>query len=30
VIEVREQAESEGLDLDGDEVWTRITEASRG
>ena len=30
VLEVREQAHDEGLDLDGDEVWTRITEASRG
>ncbi len=30
VIAVRQQAEAEGLDLDGDEVWTRIMEASRG
>ena len=30
VVEVREQARAEGLDLDGDEVWNRITEASRG
>ncbi|HEX8497462.1 MAG TPA: glutamate synthase subunit alpha, partial [Actinomycetales bacterium] len=30
VVQVREQARAEGLDLDGDEVWTRITEASRG
>ena len=30
VVEVREQARAEGLDLDGDQVWNRITEASRG
>ncbi len=30
VVQVRAQASAEGLDLDGDEVWTRITEASRG
>ncbi len=30
VLAVRDQATIEGLDLDGDEVWTRITEASRG
>ena len=30
VVEVRAQAEAEGLDPDGDEVWTRIMEASRG
>ncbi|MBC7640251.1 MAG: glutamate synthase large subunit [Rhodoferax sp.] len=30
VLAVRDQAIIEGLDLDGDEVWTRITEASRG
>jgi glutamate synthase (NADPH/NADH) large chain len=28
VMAVRTQAEAEGLDLDGDEVWTRIMEAS--
>ena len=30
VLAVRDQATIEGLDLDGDEVWARITEASRG
>jgi glutamate synthase (NADPH/NADH) large chain len=30
VIQVRRQAESEGLDLDSGEVWTRIMEASNG
>ena len=30
VVEVREGALGEGLDPDGNEVWTRITEASRG
>jgi glutamate synthase (NADPH/NADH) large chain len=30
VVAVRRQAEAEGLDLDGDEVWTRIMEASHG
>ena len=30
VVAVRQQAETEGLDLDGDEVWSRIMEASRG
>ncbi|GAA3637202.1 glutamate synthase large subunit [Kineosporia mesophila] len=30
VMSVRTQAESEGLDLDSDEVWSRIMEASRG
>ena len=30
VLAVRDQAIIEGLDLDGDEVWARITEASRG
>ena len=30
VVAVRRQAEAEGLDLDGDEVWTRIMEAARG
>jgi glutamate synthase (NADPH/NADH) large chain len=30
VLAVRTQAEVEGLDLEGDEVWTRIMEASRG
>ena len=30
VMEVRRQAETEGLDLDSDEVWTRIMEASHG
>jgi glutamate synthase (NADPH/NADH) large chain len=30
VVAVRRQAESEGLDLDGDEVWTRIMEAAHG
>jgi glutamate synthase (NADPH/NADH) large chain len=28
VLEVRTQAEAEGLDLEGDEVWSRIMEAS--
>jgi glutamate synthase (NADPH/NADH) large chain len=30
VLAVRRQAESEGLDLDGDEVWARIMEAAHG
>ncbi len=30
VVAVRRQAEAEGLDLDGDEVWTRIMEAAHG
>jgi glutamate synthase (NADPH) large chain len=30
VLAVRTQAEADGLDLDGDEVWNRIMEASRG
>ncbi|WP_426566933.1 glutamate synthase large subunit [Angustibacter sp. McL0619] len=30
VVEVRRGAEDEGLDPDSSEVWTRITEASRG
>ena len=30
VMDVRAQAETEGLDLDGAEVWERIMEASRG
>ena len=30
VLAVRDQAIIEGLDLDGDEVWARIMEASRG
>ncbi len=30
VVRVRRQAEDEGLDLDGDVVWSRIMEASRG
>ena len=30
VLDVREQATQEGLDLDGTEVWSRIMEASRG
>ena len=30
VLDVRAQAETEGLDLEGDEVWDRIMEASRG
>ncbi len=30
VLDVREKAEAEGLDLDGAEVWERIMEASRG
>jgi len=30
VTAVRTQAQSEGLDLDSDEVWSRIMEASRG
>ena len=30
VLDVREKAEAEGLDLDGAEVWDRIMEASRG
>ena len=30
VLDVRAQAEREGLDLDGAEVWNRIMEASRG
>jgi len=30
VLDVRTTAESEGLDLDGPDVWERIMEASRG
>ncbi len=30
VIDVREQAQVEGLDLDGPQVWARIMEVSRG
>jgi glutamate synthase (NADPH) large chain len=30
VLDVRAQAEAEGLDLDGADVWNRIMEASRG
>ncbi|MEP6797754.1 MAG: glutamate synthase subunit alpha, partial [Lapillicoccus sp.] len=30
VLDVRSEAEAEGLDLDGAEVWDRIMEASRG
>ena len=30
VLDVRTEAEAEGLDLDGAEVWERIMEASRG
>ncbi|GMA85059.1 hypothetical protein GCM10025868_03090 [Angustibacter aerolatus] len=30
VVEVREQAVAEGLDPDGNEVFARIVEASRG
>jgi glutamate synthase (NADPH/NADH) large chain len=30
VLAVRTQAEAEGLDPDGDQVWNRIMEASRG
>ena len=30
VLDVRAQAEAEGLDPDGAEVWERIMEASRG
>jgi glutamate synthase (NADPH/NADH) large chain len=30
VLDVRAQAEQEGLDVDGTEVWNRIMEASRG
>jgi glutamate synthase (NADPH/NADH) large chain len=30
VLAVRSTAETEGLDPDGDEVWSRIMEASRG
>jgi glutamate synthase (NADPH) large chain len=30
VLAVRTQAEADGLDLDGDEVWNRIMGASRG
>jgi glutamate synthase (NADPH/NADH) large chain len=30
VVSVRRQAQEEGLDLDGDVVWSRIMEASRG
>ena len=30
VLDVRTQAEAEGLDLDGADVWHRIMEASRG
>ncbi len=30
VLDVRSAAQAEGLDLDGDQVWNRIMEASRG
>jgi glutamate synthase (NADPH/NADH) large chain len=30
VLDVRADAEAQGLDLDGAEVWERIMEASRG
>jgi glutamate synthase (NADPH/NADH) large chain len=30
VLDVRTTAESEGLDLNGADVWERIMEASRG
>ncbi|MEW1953729.1 glutamate synthase large subunit [Terrabacter sp. NPDC080008] len=30
VLDVREQAEQQGLDLDGPDVWNQIMEASRG
>ncbi|MFT4775500.1 MAG: glutamate synthase (NADPH/NADH) large chain [Pontimonas sp.] len=30
VLRTREQAESEGLDLDGDVVWNRILEVTGG
>ena len=30
VLDVREQAQTEGLDLEGTQVWNRIMEASRG
>ncbi|HMT91297.1 MAG TPA: hypothetical protein PKC73_16850, partial [Dermatophilaceae bacterium] len=30
VLDVRAQAQIEGLDVDGTEVWNRIMEASRG
>jgi len=30
VVDVRARASAEGLDPDGDEVWNRILEASRG
>jgi glutamate synthase (NADPH/NADH) large chain len=30
VLAVRTRAEAEGLDLEGDEVWSRIMEASNG
>jgi glutamate synthase (NADPH/NADH) large chain len=30
VLDVREAAAKEGLDVDGAEVWDRIMEASRG
>ena len=30
VLDVRAQAETEGLDPDGSQVWERIMEASRG
>jgi glutamate synthase (NADPH/NADH) large chain len=30
VLAVRTQAEAEGLDIEGDEVWSRIMEASHG
>jgi len=30
VLDVRAQAQAEGLDVDGTEVWNRIMEASRG
>jgi glutamate synthase (NADPH/NADH) large chain len=29
ITTVRKQAEAEGLDLDGDEVWARIMESTR-
>jgi glutamate synthase (NADPH/NADH) large chain len=30
VLDVRAEAQEQGLDLDGPEVWNRIMEASRG
>ena len=30
VLAVRSRADADGLDPDGDEVWSRIMEASRG